>query len=63
MAEQKQDDQLEHTAAQWGYGMEPWRPARGDERLGDVAREGKGYPFWSNDMMMMMMILQWFFHE
>ena len=21
MAEQKQDDQLEHTAAMWGYGM------------------------------------------
>ena len=21
-----------HTAAMWGYGMEPWRPAGGDER-------------------------------
>ena len=31
MAKQKQDEQLEHTAAMWGYGMQPWRPARGDE--------------------------------
>ena len=42
--ELKQDDQLEHTAAMWGYGMEPWRPAGGDEQSGEVAREGQGYP-------------------
>ena len=28
-------------------------PARGDERWGEVAREGQGYPCWRNDMMMM----------
>ena len=22
-----------HTAAMWGYGMQPWRPARGNERV------------------------------
>ena len=25
-----------------GYGMKPWRPAGGDERLGEVAGEGQG---------------------
>ena len=55
MAKQKQDDQLEHTAAMWGYGMKPWRPAKSDEWEGEVAREGQGYPCWRHDMMMMMM--------
>ena len=45
-----------HTAAMWGYGMQPWRPAGGDERLGEVAKEGQGYPCLRHDMMMMMMI-------
>ena len=40
----------------WGYGMYPWRPARGDERKGEVAKECQGYPCWRHDMMMMMMI-------
>ena len=26
-------------------------PARSDERLGGVAREGQGYPYWQHDMM------------
>ena len=30
-----------HPAAMWGYGMWPWRPARGEERKGEVAREGQ----------------------
>ena len=46
-----------HTAAMWGYGMKPWRPARGDEWLGKVAREGQVYPCWRHDMMMMMMMI------
>ena len=29
----------------------PWRPDRGDERLGKVAREGLGYPCCQHDMM------------
>ena len=35
-----------HTAVMWGHRMKPWRPARGDEWLGEVAREGQGYPTW-----------------
>ena len=39
-----------HSAAKWGHGMLPWRPARGDERQGKVAREGQGYPCkWHDD--------------
>ena len=45
-----------HSAAMWGYGMLSWRPAKGDERMGGVAREGQGYPCYQHDMMMMMMI-------
>ena len=28
-----------HTAALWGYELQPWKPARGDERWGEEARE------------------------
>ena len=50
-----------HSAAMWGYRMWPWRPTRGGERSGEVAREGQGYPCQRHDMMMMMMmqILTW----
>ena len=43
-----------HTAAMWGYGMLPRRPAWGDEQLGKVAREGQGYLCGRHFMMMMM---------
>ena len=50
MAGKKQGDQNEHIFS--GY-VRMWlrRPARGDERLGKVAREG--YPCLWHDMMMM----------
>ena len=35
-----------HPAAMWGYGMWPWRSATGDERLGEMAREGQGMTWW-----------------
>ncbi len=45
MAEQKQDDQLEHTYNSyvriWDVALKTYQ---GDERLGEVAREGQGYP-------------------
>ena len=47
-----------HTAAMWGHGMQPRRPARGDEWLGEVARDDQGYPCWRHDMMMIMMIMK-----
>ena len=43
-----------HSATMWGYRMLSRGPARGDERLGKVAREGQGYPCYQHDMMMMM---------
>ena len=43
-----------HSATMWGYRMLSRRSAWGDERLGKVAREGQGYPFFQHDMMMMM---------
>ena len=46
-----------HSAAMWGYGMWPWRLARGDERKGKVAREAKGYPCLWHDLMMMMIYI------
>ena len=46
-----------HSAAMWGYGMWPWRPTRGDEWKGEVAREGQRYPCLQHDMMMMMMTM------
>ena len=46
-----------HSAAMWGYGMWPWRPTRGDEREGEVARESQGYLYLQDDMMMMMIKL------
>ena len=58
MAKQKQDDQLEHTYSSYVriryVALEPWRPARGDELLGEVAREG--YPCQRHNMMLMKMI-------
>ena len=46
-----------HPVAMWGYRLWLWRPAGGDERLGEVAREGQGYPcLWHGIMMMMMMM-------
>ena len=40
MAEQKQDDQLEHTYSSYVR----IRDVAPDERLGEVAREGQEYP-------------------
>ena len=45
-----------YTAALWGYGVQPWRPAGCNERRGEVAREGQGYPRWWHDKMMRMMM-------
>ena len=47
-----------HPAAMWGYRVWPWRPAGGDERWGEMAREGQGYPCLRHDMMMIM-IFHW----
>ena len=33
------------------------KPARGDKRLGEVVREGQGYPFLQHVIMMMMMMM------
>ena len=44
------------SATMWGYRILSRRHAWGDERLGKVAREGQGYPWYQHDMMMMMMI-------
>ena len=41
-----------HTSAMWGYRMYYWRPSGGDDQLGEVAREGQGYPCKRHDMMM-----------
>ena len=30
----------------------PWGPAGCDERYGEVAREGQGYPYWWHDKLM-----------
>ena len=45
-----------HPVAMWGYGMCLWRPARGDERWGEVAREGQGYPFLRHDIIIIIII-------
>ena len=49
IAEQMQNDQLEHTYSSY---LRIRRPAGGDQRLGEVAREGH-----LHDMMMMMMMM------
>ena len=48
MAEKKQDDQLEYT-----YNSYVRIRDVVDERLGEVAREGQGYPCKRHDTMMM----------
>ena len=57
MAEQKQDDQFEHTYNSYVRIRNVALKTSGDERLGEVATEGQGYPYWRHDMKMMMMIV------
>ena len=55
MAEQKQDDQQEHTYSSYVRVRDVALRTcqRADERYGKVAREGQGYPCYQHDMMMM----------
>ena len=55
MAGQKRDDQIEHTYSSYvRIRYVAQRPARGNERKGDVARDGQGYPCLRHDMNLMM---------
>ena len=51
MAEQKQGDQLDPT---YSSSVRIRGVARSNERLGELARKGQGYPCQWHDMMMMM---------
>ena len=56
MAEQKQDDQLEHTYSSY-VRIRDVALKICDERWGEVAREGQGYPCWGHAMLLMMMMI------
>ena len=57
MAEQKQDNKLEHTYSSYVRIRDvALKTCQSWWRMGEVVREGQGYPCWRHDMLMMMMI-------